>query len=489
MKKNFNKKNLRYFDANRNNNFTNNNTNNFVQTYYEPRSELFNNISDCELKKIIKKEFKSFIIPYETGIFKLKEDIKILYNNNSKTKFNSSKFVDKELFNQSMKKMESEIDSRFNDLKGTQNKLYNIIMNDKNHIQYEVNNNKNNNSINTILELNKEKNASFNDFNKLNEFFDNFQENMNSIKNKLISSLYNKNKINVELDSKFENLKNDFNSNSYNLYNNKINEDMKKINNEYNIKKNENIENIENTIYEVLNKLNLTKFSNFDLDKFYTIQKGCNALMENYSITAKMVNNINYKLKKELNELNTINNQMNMYKISIEANSERISELKKEFSEEKNINLENRNNIKTNKEKLIELEEKNNKSEDIIKKLDEEKFEKKIKKIEEELAYNIEEGKKLDKINNEINMKNKNITEKIEKISQEIIYIKKEIDIIKNDKLPNNNLKSFEEKKEDKKEKKLEKNKNLPVEVKKADNSEENDGDYSNYQGFSFEEV
>ena len=86
-------------------------------------------------------------------------------------------------------------------------------------------------------------------------------------------------------------------------------------------------------------------------------------------------------------------------------------------------------------------------------------------------------------------MKNKNITEKIEKISQEIIYIKKEIDIIKNDKLPNNNLKSFEEKKEDKKEKKLEKNKNLPVEVKKADNSEENDGDYSNYQGFSFEEV
>ena len=486
MKKNFNKKNLRYFDANRNNNFTNNNTNNFVQTYYEPRSELFNNISDCELKKIIKKEFESFIIPYETGIFKLKEDIKILYNNNSKTKFNSSKFVDKELFNQSMKKMESEIDSRFNDLKGTQNKLYNIIMNDKNHIQYEVNNNKNNNSINTILELNKEKNASFNDFNKLNELFDNFQENMNSIKNKLISSLYNKNKINVELDSKFENLKNDFNSNSYNLYNNKINEDMKKINNEYNINKNENIEN---TIYEVLKKLNLIKFSNFDLDKFYTVQKGCNTLMENYSITAKMVNNINYKLEKELNELNKINNQMNMYKISIEANSERISELKKEFSEEKNINLENRNNIKTNKEKLIELEEKNNKSEDIIKKLDEEKFEKKIKKIEEELAYNIEEGKKLDKINNEINMKNKNITEKIEKISQEIIYIKKEIDIIKNDKLPNNNLKSFEEKKEDKKEKKLEKNKNLPVEVKKADNSEENDGDYSNYQGFSFEEV
>ena len=486
MKKNFNKKNLRYFDANRNNNFTNNCTNNFVRTYYEPRSELFNNISDCELKKIIKKEFESFIIPYETGVFKLKEDIKILYNNNSKTKFNSSKFVDKELFNQSMKKMESEIDSRFNDLKGTQNKLYNILMNDKNHIQYEVNNNKNNNSINTILELNKEKNASFNDFNKLNELFDNFQENMNSIKNKLISSLYNKNKINVELDSKFENLKNDFNSNSYNLYNNKINEDMKKINNEYNINKNENIEN---TIYEVLKKLNPIKFSNFDLDKFYTVQKSCNTLMENYSIIAKLVNNVNYKLKKELNELNKINNQMNMYKISIEANSERISELKNEFNEEKNINLENRNNIKTNKEKLIELEEKNNKSEDIIKKLDEEKFEKKIKKIEEELAYNIEEGKKLDKINNEINMKNKNITEKIEKISQEIIYIKKEIDIIKNDKLPNNNLKSFEEKKEDKKEKKLEKNKNLPVEVKKADNSEENDGDYSNYQGFSFEEV
>ena len=211
--------------------------------------------------------------------------------------------------------------------------------------------------------------------------------------------------------------------------------------------------------------------------------------MENYLIIAKLVNNVNYKLKKELNELNKINNQMNMYKISIEANSERISELKNEFNEEKNINLENRNNIKTNKEKLIELEEKNNKSEDIIKKLDEEKFEKKIKKIEEELAYNIEEGKKLDKINNEINNKNKNIDENIEKISQEIIYIKKEIDIIKDDKLPNNNLKSFEEKKEDKKEKKLEKNKNLPVEVKKADNSEENDGDYSNYQGFSFEEV
>ena len=158
--------------------------------------------------------------------------------------------------------------------------------------------------------------------------------------------------------------------------------------------------------------------------------------MDNYLDITNMINNLNNKMEHELNK---ISDQININFNSIENHNLRINELAKEFSEEKSVNLENilqnKNNIKTNRKKLMELEEKNKISDQIIIKLDEEKLKKlenRIKKIEKELAYNIEEGKKSSEINNEIYMNNKrNIDEKFQEINQEIINIKKEIEDIK----------------------------------------------------------
>ena len=158
--------------------------------------------------------------------------------------------------------------------------------------------------------------------------------------------------------------------------------------------------------------------------------------MDNYLDITTMINNLNNKMEHELNK---ISDQININFNSIENHNLRINELAKEFSEEKSVNLENilqnKNNIKTNRKKLMELEEKNKISDQIIIKLDEEKLKKlenRIKKIEKELAYNIEEGKKSSEINNEIYMNNKrNIDEKFQEINQEIINIKKEIEDIK----------------------------------------------------------
>ena len=435
---NFPKKDIKYYDTDSSNNSTNNYTNNIVQTNYLQRNQTFNNLSNFELRKIIKEEFESYIKPYKIEILRLKGDINNKLSNNyfdNNLNFNSFPFVDKEVFNQRMKKIESEMDFRLNNLKASQNKINNIIKKDVNKIQFELNNIKNDNSNKKSLELNKEENSSFADINKLNEILGNLKEDMNSFKTELISSLFEKNKISGKFDFKAEDLKNDSNSNNYNLSINKIKEDMKKINGEILIIKNEN-ENLETKIYQILEKLNLTKLSNFKLDKFYTIQKSCSILMDNYLDITNMINNLNNKMEHELNK---ISDQININFNSIENHNLRINELAKEFSEEKSVNLENilqnKNNIKTNRKKLMELEEKNKISDQIIIKLDEEKLKKlenRIKKIEKELAYNIEEGKKSSEINNEIYMNSKrNIDEKFQEINQEIINIKKEIEDIK----------------------------------------------------------
>ena len=426
---NFPKKDIKYYDTDSSNNSTNNYTNNIVQTNYLQRNQTFNKLSNFELRKIIKEEFESYIKPYKIEILRLKGDINNKLSNNyfdNKLNFNSFAFVDKEVFNQRMKKIESEMDFRLNNLKASQNKINSIIKKDVNKIQCELNNIKNDNSKRKSLELNNEENSSFTDLNKLNEILGKWKEDMNSFKTELISSLFEKNKISDKLDFKAEDLKNDSNSNNYNLSINKIKEDMKKINGEILIIKNEN-ENLENKI---------TKLSNFKLDKFYTIQKSCSILMDNYLDITNMINNLNNKMEHELNK---ISDQININFNSIENHNLRINELAKEFSEEKSVNLENilqnKNNIKTNRKKLMELEEKNKISDQIIIKLDEEKLKKlenRIKKIEKELAYNIEEGKKSSEINNEIYMNNKrNIDEKFQEINQEIINIKKEIEDIK----------------------------------------------------------
>ena len=169
---NFPKKDIKYYDTDSSNNSTNNYTNNIVQTNYLQRNQTFNKLSNFELRKIIKEEFESYIKPYKIEILRLKGDINNKLSNNyfdNNLNFNSFAFVDKEVFNQRMKKIESEMDFRLNNLKASQNKINNIIKKDVNKIKFELNNIKNDNSNKKSLELNKEENSSFADINKLNE--------------------------------------------------------------------------------------------------------------------------------------------------------------------------------------------------------------------------------------------------------------------------------------------------------------------------------
>ena len=250
---NFPKKDIKYCDTDSSNNSTNNYTNNIVQTNYLQRNQTFNKLSNFELRKIIKEEFESYIKPYKIEILRLKGDINNKLSNNyfdNNLNFNSFAFVDKEVFNQRMKKIESEMDFRLNNLKASQNKINSIIKKDVNKIQCELNNIKNDNSKRKSLELNNEENSSFTDLNKLNEILGKWKEDMNSFKTELISSLFEKNKVSDKLDFKAEDLKDDSNSNNYNLFINNIKEEMKKINGEILIIKNEN-ENIENKISNI----------------------------------------------------------------------------------------------------------------------------------------------------------------------------------------------------------------------------------------------
>ena len=80
MKNNFPTDEYKYISANVNNNYINNYTNNTIQKPYEPKNQNFINISYSDLKKIIKEEFDSQIIPYKNEIIKLKKLSLILIN-------------------------------------------------------------------------------------------------------------------------------------------------------------------------------------------------------------------------------------------------------------------------------------------------------------------------------------------------------------------------------------------------------------------------
>jgi len=108
MKVNF-QKNENYSLYKPNNQYLNFNSNNILQNSYEKRKTYNNNISDYDLRKIIKEEFESQIIPYKNEIQKLKMEINNFYVNENKDsienlikdiRLNFLNCVNKKLFDQ-----------------------------------------------------------------------------------------------------------------------------------------------------------------------------------------------------------------------------------------------------------------------------------------------------------------------------------------------------------------------------------------------------
>ena len=551
------------YNSKRNNNYLNNYSNNFLQSSFEQRNQSVNNLSNYDLRKIIKEELESQITPFKKQIFYLKDEINNIYNNLNKESIESLikdiklslyNFVDKKYFSQKIEEMNSRIDANVSNLSKPQNAVINNIISEIKKIKLEINNIKinNNNSSNNsnrysspFNQIEKVQKGNMDnlsemklkDINDKTSFLktdiENLKEEINSFKNSCSSSILGSKKNFSELELKFENLKTDSSSNKLNLLKdvNKIKADIKKIKDDLNGMKIKNEKNYMNDInknndvkiYEILEQLNLTKLSNFDVDKYNIICESYEKLMKNYINISKIVehqnnniiqlnnkfneisflskkqakkesinysddnnimqkkleildrqiqylqnrvekismdnmqvkeSNLDYEKRREENllmkqEVNKISNQMAVFNAFIEENDKRreelnirIDEIKKELKEEKGINSENnikllqiQNNIKTNEQKLIDLETKNKNLENIIIKIDEEKIKKleeEIIRMKEKITANIEEGKRFDDIKNEIYENNrKNEKEKLNEIENKINKISDEINNIK----------------------------------------------------------
>ena len=349
MKVNF-QKNENYSLYKPNNQYLNFNSNNILQNSYEKRKTYNNNISDYDLRKIIKEEFESQIIPYKNEIQKLKMEINNFYVNENKDsienlikdiRLNFLNCVNKKLFDQKISEIEAliSINNNKND-----KKIINSLINEIKKINLEIKNNKysinsllesnqnnllqkasNKDVINPILNLNEIK---IKDITDKSTFFqrdiENLKEEINSLKIFFNSSIMEKNKMIDELDLKFENFKNDDSSTKLNLYKdvNKVKEEIKKIRNEFNeikidnedIRMNNINQNIDIKIYEILEKHNLKRLSNLDIDKFNMITETYDQLAKNYLIIAQKVKNQNDSVNSLLTKLNLISSELKVKK-------------------------------------------------------------------------------------------------------------------------------------------------------------------------------
>ena len=349
MKVNF-QKNENYSLYKPNNQYLNFNSNNILQNSYEKRKTYNNNISDYDLRKIIKEEFESQIIPYKNEIQKLKMEINNFYVNENKDsienlikdiRLNFLNCVNKKLFDQKISEIEAliSINNNKND-----KKIINSLINEIKKINLEIKNNKysinsllesnqnnllqkasNKDVINPILNLNEIK---IKDITDKNTFFqrdiENLKEEINSLKIFFNSSIMEKNKMIDELDLKFESFKNDDSSAKLNLYKdvNKVKEEIKKIRNEFNeikidnedIRMNNINQNIDIKIYEILEKHNLKRLSNLDIDKFNMITETYDQLAKNYLIIAQKVKNQNDSVNSLLTKLNLISSELKVKK-------------------------------------------------------------------------------------------------------------------------------------------------------------------------------
>ena len=340
-------KGFKYNDiTNRSNNYINNYTNNILQSSYDLRNPPSNNSSNNDIKKMIREEFESLIVPYKKQIYSLKEEINNIYNNLNRDsienlikeiRLNLYNFVDKKYFNQKIDEIDSKIDNNAQNLYKPQNKIINNIITEIKKMKLEINNIKmNNNSLNSNLSKQnfnlkqnlKEPNEDIKNLNEikfkdiidktsfLKSDFENLKEEMNSFKKSISSSIIVNNKNLSELELNIENLKTDFSSDKLQLLkdSNKTKEDLKKIKYELNEIKisNESIsidnqnKNNNYKIYEILEDLKLTKLSNFDMDKYNIICESYEKLMKNYITILE-------RMKNQNNNIMTLNNKLNEF--------------------------------------------------------------------------------------------------------------------------------------------------------------------------------
>ena len=378
------------FQKNENNNlFSPNNqylnvySSNILQNSYDKRktnnSINNNNISNYELRKIIREEFESQMIPYKNEIQKIKSEINNFYTNENKDsienlikdiRLNFLNCVNKKLFDQKISEIEAliSINNNKKDMK-----IINSLMNEMKKINLEIKNikyttnslmesNKNNflQNISNKSEMNPISNISdikIKDIMDKNTFFqkdiENLKEEINSFKTYFNSSLMEKNKIVDELDLKFENFKNNDSSVKLNLYKdiNKIKEEINKIRNEFNgikidnedFRMNNINQNIDIKIYEILDKLNLTKLSKLDTDKFNMISETYEQLAKNYLIIAQKVKNQNDSVNSLLTKLNLMSSELKAKKNSMnQDNNNELIKNKYEYLERQVQYLYNR---------------------------------------------------------------------------------------------------------------------------------------------------
>lgn len=472
MKKNFPNDEYKYISANVNNNYINNYTNNTIQKPYEPKNQNFINISYSDLKKIIKEEFDSQIIPYKNEIIKLK---KIIIN------INKCQEPDKDLIH---KRMESSINFSANNLNISQNNIISNIQKEINKLKSEINNFKSIKSLKSdsqIVQLNKKEKEQF-------DFIINLKNNVENIK----KDTAGKKKIYDEMKLNLENLK----ESNLNLTSEitQIKAHMKKLEESFKIEsENNSINNLniynEAKIFEILGKLNLTKLSNFDIGKFYTIRDGYSALIDNYMMTSKIIKEQNNKIEMlniKLNEISFSNLEM-----EIQSLKETIEKMKQENNKVnirmtiyKKINEESNKlreelNIRIND---IKNEISNNNKIQVYKIIQD--FKNEILNIKEE----INNEKKI--LSEEVKTKLKDNLDDMRKLEIRISELEKEINNIKKEKkeiiLKSENPIKFEIKKENKKENEnvsnIIRNYNLGVEVKKKeDENELEEEDFENY--------
>ena len=363
-----------------NNYYTNNySTNSLQNSYGLSKSNNINNISNFELRKIIKEEFESQIIPYKNEIQKLHSEINNFYMNENKDSIeqlikeirkNLFNCVDKKLFDQKISEIELliNINNKKNDMK-----IINSLINEIKKINLEIKNIKYNNNLlseshkNNLIQNKSNENINNSSLN-LNEikikdiidkniFFqkdiENLKAEMKSIKTFSNSSIMENNKMMDELDLKFENFKNDDSSMKLNLYRdiNKVKEEIKKIKNEFNEMKIDNEsahmnsmnQNLDIKIYEILEKLNLTKLSKLDIDKFNMIIEAYEQLEKNYLIISQKVKNQNDSVNSLLTKLNLISSELKVKKNIInQDNNNDIIKNKYEYLERQVQHMENR---------------------------------------------------------------------------------------------------------------------------------------------------
>lgn len=477
MKKNFPNDEYKYISANVNNNYINNYTNNTIQKPYEPKNQNFINISYSDLKKIIKEEFDSQIIPYKNEIIKLK---KIIIN------INKCQEPDKDLIH---KRMESSINFSANNLNISQNNIISNIQKEINKLKSEINNFKSIKSLKSdsqIVQLNKKEKEQF-------DFIINLKNNVENIKKDTTS----KKKIYDEMKLNLENLK----ASNLNLTSEitQIKAHMKKLEESFKIEsENNSINNLniynEAKIFEILGKLNLTKLSNFDIGKFYTIRDGYSALIDNYMMTSKIIKEQNNKIEMlniKLNEISFSNLEM-----EIQSLKETIEKMKQENNKVnirmtiyKKINEESNKlreelNIRIND---IKNEISNNNKIQVYKIIQD--FKNEILNIKEE----INNEKKI--LSEEVKTKLKDNLDDMRKLEIRISELEKEINNFKKEKkeiiLKSENPIKFEIKKENKKENEnvsnIIRNYNLGVEVKKKE--DENELEEENFEEYDRENV